>query len=105
MKLFGTHKTFFFPHNFFHLLFICDNNFRLSSYPNFLDLHVHVTNNLDQWKEYYDSSTPETSELPEPWNTNLSQFQKIVILRCFRSDKLIPAIQQYVSGKKNDEKP
>lgn len=70
-----------------------------------MNLHTHVTDNLDQWKEYYDSNTPETSELPVPWNTNLSQFQKIVILRCFRSDKLIPAIQQYVHSKYHDNYP
>lgn len=33
---------------------------------------------------------------PVPFNTTLDHFQKLLILRCFTSDRLKPAIQQFI---------
>lgn len=63
-----------------------------------MNFHEHVKNNLPQWKEYYDSNLPQVAAIPEPWNTQLSSFQKMIVLRCFRSDKLVPAVQTFVTG-------
>jgi len=55
----------------------------------------HVT-----WKELYDSSTAHTHTLPllngVNWDTKLNGLQKLLILRCFRPDKLILALQNFV---------
>ena len=51
----------------------------------------HVT-----WKELYDSSNAEAHILPFEWNTKLNGLQKLLLLRCFRPDKLIIAIQDFV---------
>lgn len=75
--------------------------FSLSDYPNFKNLHTHVAQNLSHWKKYYDSDEPQNAQLPEPWNSKMSRFQTLIILRCFRSDKLVPAVQNYVDGKKS----
>lgn len=47
----------------------------------------------------FDAPEPHDFPLPEPWEKNLSQFQKTLVLRCIRFDKVIPAIQKFVLGK------
>ena len=34
----------------------------------------------------YDSVTPETDKLPEPWDGKLNMLQKLCVLRAFRPD-------------------
>jgi dynein heavy chain len=36
-------------------------------------------------------------DLPEPFNSNLNKFQKIIVIKSIRPDKVIPSIQNYVS--------
>uniref|UniRef100_A0A8C5PPT1 Dynein heavy chain n=1 Tax=Leptobrachium leishanense TaxID=445787 RepID=A0A8C5PPT1_9ANUR len=38
-------------------------------------------------------------ELPDPWDDLLTSFQKLIIIRCIRPDKVIPAAQQFVIEK------
>lgn len=75
--------------------------FRLSDLPSFTKLHNHVTENVSEWKEYYDSDQPQNASLPAPWHLKLSHFEALIILRCFRPDKLVPAVQNYVEGVTN----
>lgn len=85
--------------NYVHLHIQLKNitDFRLSDLSNFKSLHNHVAEKLSKWKEYYDSDEPQNAQLPEPWH-KLSRFQALIILRCFRPDKLVPAVQNYVEG-------
>lgn len=80
-----------------------DEIVRLSEYANFPNLYKHVTANAVKWKSFYDSLTPDTIEAPEPWNESLSQFQMLLIMRCFRPDKLIPSVQKFVSDEMGHE--
>ena len=60
------------------------------------------------WKHVYDSATPETEDIPEPWRSDLDAFQKLLVLRTIRPDKLTRAIQLYVDasmGRKFIEPP
>ena len=43
---------------------------------------------VKEWKEYYDSVDPHTHDLPKQWN-KLGIFQKMIVLRCLRPDKVI----------------
>lgn len=72
--------------------------FSLSDYSNYKGLHKHISDNPSQWKDYYESNEPQNTRLPDPWHTKLTRFQALIILRCFRSDKLVPAVQNYVDG-------
>ncbi|XP_044001453.1 dynein axonemal heavy chain 7-like [Aphidius gifuensis] len=47
------------------------------------------------WKEIFDSKEPQTIELPSPYD-KLNKFQKLLILKCIRPDKMIPAVQNFV---------
>lgn len=72
---------------------------RLSDYNSFKEIHEHVLENHEDWKIFYDDNQPQSADIPEPWNTKLNKFQKLLVLRCFRSDKLVPAVQDYVFCK------
>ncbi|KRX11121.1 P-loop containing nucleoside triphosphate hydrolase [Pseudocohnilembus persalinus] len=52
--------------------------------------------NLEEWKEIYDSPEPHNLPLPEKIRDKFDNFQKLCILRTIRIDKLIPAIFDYV---------
>jgi dynein heavy chain, axonemal len=39
---------------------------------------------------------PQDSLLPGEWNSKLSPFDKLVLVRCLRPDKMVPAIHNYV---------
>ncbi|XP_062929153.1 dynein axonemal heavy chain 3-like [Mobula hypostoma] len=69
---------------------------RLSSLPAFSGLKDHFCSQLSEWKKMYDAPQPEKMPLPDPWDKLLSHFQTLLVLRCIRPDKVIPAIEQFI---------
>uniref|UniRef100_A0A669BHB3 Dynein axonemal heavy chain 12 n=1 Tax=Oreochromis niloticus TaxID=8128 RepID=A0A669BHB3_ORENI len=56
----------------------------------------------------YDSKDPCTIGLPAPWCEQLNDLQKMIIVRCLRPDKILPAVTKYVTrnlGKKFVQPP
>uniref|UniRef100_A0A6Q2WX96 Dynein axonemal heavy chain 12 n=1 Tax=Esox lucius TaxID=8010 RepID=A0A6Q2WX96_ESOLU len=56
----------------------------------------------------YDSKEPYNTKLPRPWCDRLNDLQKMIIYRCLRPDKIVPAITNFVTvklGKKFVEPP
>lgn len=51
----------------------------------------------EEWKRLFDSSAPHKEVLPAPYHESLTPFQKIIVLKAIRSDKVIPCIQDFVS--------
>ncbi|XP_037882003.1 dynein heavy chain 7, axonemal-like [Glossina fuscipes] len=73
---------------------------RLSELPNFKGFRQHIEQNLTLWKEFFDSHTPQDNHsIPEPWSTKLSVFQKLLVLRVLRPDKLVPGVLPFVSNE------
>lgn len=51
-----------------------------------------------QWRMVYDLSNPQDSIFPPPFDKiSNDQLQKLVILRCIRPDKLVCAVQAFIS--------
>ncbi|XP_028407226.1 dynein heavy chain 3, axonemal-like [Dendronephthya gigantea] len=69
---------------------------RCSNMAAFSGLRQHFEKNVSAWKKVYDSSEPHKENLPDPWNDDLNNFQKLVILRCLRPDKMTVAIQDFI---------
>ena len=65
----------------------------LSSFRGILNDFVMEPNN---WKNYYDLTEPQKSPLPGIWEKKLTHFQKLLVLRIFRSDKINAAIRDLV---------
>lgn len=66
---------------------------RLSDLPGpWEGLREHVETNALLWRVVYDSNEPHRVAFPGSWNAALTPFQKLLILRCLRLDKLIPGI-------------
>jgi dynein heavy chain len=56
-----------------------------------------LSGNLSSWKKMVDSPMPHAEALPEPWGQRLDSFQRLVLLRALRQDKLLPAVTDYVA--------
>lgn len=82
---------------------------RLSELANFKGLRESVVENLEEWKLLFDAATPQDNHfIPQKWQDRLSLFQKLLLLRVFRPDKLVPGILGFVSeemGKKFVDPP
>ncbi|XP_036367019.1 dynein heavy chain 1, axonemal-like isoform X1 [Octopus sinensis] len=70
----------------------------LNILPNFGNIAVDFQKYLDDFKRIFDSSEPHREELPEEWESKLDSFQKILILKCLRSDKVTNAMQDFVAN-------
>lgn len=56
------------------------------------------TKNVGEWKKVFDHKEPHTLLFPAPWN-KLNNFERMLVLRCIRPDKVMPAAQLFVEGK------
>ena len=54
-----------------------------------------VRDNISLWKEMYDSSNPNEFKYPSPYDA-LKGLDKMVVLRNFRPDKIVPAVQEFI---------
>lgn len=52
---------------------------------------------LDEWRVLFDSSSPHTEPLPPEFQARLGSFQRLLLLRALRQDKLTQAITKYVA--------
>ena len=56
--------------------------------PRFKGIHSRFPKEIESWKAYYDSVEPHHEKLPGNWEAKLGMFQKLLLLRCFRPDKV-----------------
>jgi dynein heavy chain, axonemal len=56
-----------------------------------------ITEHSEDWRQLHESMAPHLQPLPGEWMGRLSPFQRLVVLRAIRPDKLQCAIQQYVA--------
>ncbi len=55
--------------------------------------------NIESFKAIYDPAEAHRSALPEPWNSQLDEFEKMIILKAVRPGKLVPSIQDWITLK------
>lgn len=63
----------------------------LSYFAGFLN---SFSKNLSEWKKYYDALEPQNLSIPEPWETKLTSFQKLIVMRMIRPDKIIVKVNK-----------
>uniref|UniRef100_A0A5F9D024 Dynein axonemal heavy chain 3 n=1 Tax=Oryctolagus cuniculus TaxID=9986 RepID=A0A5F9D024_RABIT len=69
---------------------------RASALPKLKGLMEHFDQHLDEWKMIYDSAWPHEEKFPGPWKF-LQGLERMVILRCLRPDKMIPAVREFIA--------
>lgn len=52
---------------------------------------------IGAWRAIFDHKEPHLEQFPPPYD-NLDAFERMLILRCLRPDKVVPAVQQFVEG-------
>ncbi|KAI4897350.1 hypothetical protein NFI96_018346 [Prochilodus magdalenae] len=70
---------------------------RLDELEHFKGLRKDLARLRDGWKEVYDSKDPHHTPFPGEWQEKLGQFQRMLVIRCLRPDKVIPMVQEFVS--------
>jgi dynein heavy chain len=71
---------------------------QLSQLPAFKGLSTAITGAPEAWKGVYESPDAMSAQLPSGFQTRVSRFQRLLLLRCLRPDKAkVPAIQNFVS--------
>ncbi|XP_078413797.1 dynein axonemal heavy chain 3 [Cetorhinus maximus] len=70
---------------------------RASNLTNLYGFMDHVIDNIEKWKNIYDSAKPHEEALPDEWSS-LKGMDHLVVIRCFRPDKIIPAVQQFITN-------
>ena len=68
----------------------------MSSFAAWNNFAIDVKNQLKGWKAYFDCPNPQSESLPGIWNDKLNPLQKLAVLRCFRPDKVVLGIQNYI---------
>ncbi|XP_028292993.1 dynein heavy chain 10, axonemal [Gouania willdenowi] len=56
-----------------------------------------VRNCSSEWKRWFDLDDPEQSVFPGSYGEKLSAFQKLLLLRCFRVDRVYRAVRDYIT--------
>jgi len=80
----------------------------VSKLSAFIGFEQVFTANVDHYKGYFESAEAHQYAHVEPYQSSLSLFQKILLLRCIRPDKVTLSIQDFVSeqvGNKFIEPP
>ncbi|XP_028567040.2 dynein axonemal heavy chain 10 isoform X2 [Podarcis muralis] len=63
----------------------------------FGSLASDLEDNPDEWKAWYDIDALEQTPYPMHYGSSLSDFQKLLLLRCFRVDRVYRAVTDYVT--------
>ena len=71
-----------------HCSLLLKHSLALCVTGRFSGVRAHFKANVHSWKSYYDSTQPHVEALPGEWDSKLSIFQKILVLRCLRPDKV-----------------
>ena len=68
-------------------------------YDKYKGISDHIAENADSWKVLWDVPDPTSTPLPDPWESKLDTFEKLLVTRCIRPDKLPVAVQNFLMGK------
>lgn len=71
---------------------------RLSAeFTEFSDLYNDLQVHSDDWYEWFHSDTPESIPCPGQYSKKLRKFQKLMLLKCFRCDRVRCGMINYIS--------
>lgn len=69
---------------------------KVGSLDGFEGLTDSVRSNGEAWRAWYDMEAPEEGQLPDGFGDSLSHFQQLLVVRCFRPDRVYNAVKLFV---------
>ncbi|XP_050294970.1 dynein axonemal heavy chain 10 [Anthonomus grandis grandis] len=69
----------------------------------FENLPSQIERNVDMWQEWYDLDAPEAVDFPFGYKETLKPFQRLLLLRCFRIDRVYRAVGDYITDIMGEE--
>ncbi|KAL8274185.1 hypothetical protein Esti_001870 [Eimeria stiedai] len=69
---------------------------------NFKGLKDSVVENSRAWQRWAHTDSAEKADMPGQWSQVVSPFQKLIIMRAFRVDRVHNAIKQFIQGRLNE---
>ncbi|KAJ3665402.1 hypothetical protein Zmor_000898 [Zophobas morio] len=63
----------------------------------FNELPDEVKRRLDEWQRWYDLDAPESTDFPCGYKQKLKPFEILMLLRCFRVDRVYRAVGDYIT--------
>ncbi|OHT13633.1 Dynein heavy chain family protein [Tritrichomonas foetus] len=71
--------------------------------PTLSDVFNSIKENSENWKQYYNSISPEKAEIPFQNQYSLSSFQKLLILRVFHLEKVREGLRLFISNELGEQ--
>ena len=65
----------------------------LPALHNFTNIGSEFEEHIEGYKRMFDSSEPHKEPLPGHWDSDLDDFQKLLVIKGVRADKLTDAMQ------------
>ena len=62
----------------------------------FASLPADLLRSIEEWSTWYDLEAPESHPMPQGYDEKLTPLEKMLVLRCFRVDRIVPAIIKFV---------
>ncbi|XP_066919650.1 dynein axonemal heavy chain 12-like [Clytia hemisphaerica] len=72
---------------------------RMCDFQSFKGFRDDFTKNVGEWQKFFEGKEPHRQILPAPWHEKLSDFQRMMVVRCLRPDKVVPMVTTFVEEK------
>jgi dynein heavy chain len=69
---------------------------KLVENESFTNLATDIKQNEQEWKDWYDLETPESVDFPMGYKERLGAMEKMLLIRCFRPDRITIVAQEYI---------
>ncbi|KAJ1569497.1 Dynein heavy chain 1, axonemal [Cladochytrium tenue] len=79
-----------------------DEILAVSTLPAYVNFDEDFCDYIEGYRVIFDSPLPHREKLPGRWNDNLTKFQKLLIIRCLRADRVTSMVQDYVAEELGD---
>lgn len=71
----------------------------LKELPKLAPVYDEFMKNPDSFKKIFDSAQPQIEKLPGNLDEKLDSFEKMIVLKAIRMDKVLPAVENWINEK------
>eukprot|EP01107_Rhizomastix_libera_P003543 TRINITY_DN1618_c0_g1_i1.p1 TRINITY_DN1618_c0_g1~~TRINITY_DN1618_c0_g1_i1.p1 ORF type:complete len:3854 (-),score=1122.51 TRINITY_DN1618_c0_g1_i1:31-10566(-) len=78
--------------------FAWDNITVLDKMYSFRNIANSFEQNIRDWRDWYFRPEPENIPLPGEWENKCNELQHLILVRCFRPDRVVSAVNGFISS-------